>query len=97
MDRHLIKRMNTQKLEGSVEFARELELLVKDGHHQVNGHRNPDLGLHRIGAGSEVVFDTQVAFDPLEEEFDLPTALVELGNGESGDLQVVGEEDKMLG
>jgi len=44
--------MTTQKLEGFVEFARELELLVKDGHHEVNGDRNPDLGLHRIGAGS---------------------------------------------
>ena len=68
MDRYLLKGMNTQKLEGSVESARELELLVKDGHHEVNGHCNPDLGLHRIGAGTEVVFDTEVAFDPLEEE-----------------------------
>ena len=97
MDRHLLKRMNTQKLEGSVESAGELKLLVKDGHHEVNGHCNPDLGLHRIGARTEVVFDTEVAFDPLEEEFDLPTSLVEFGNGESGDLQFVGEEDKMLG
>ena len=97
MDRYLLKGMNTQKLEGSVESARELELLVEDGHHKVNGDRNPDLGLHRIGARTEVVFDTQVAFNPFEEEFDLPSRLVELGHGESGDLQVVGEEDKMLG
>ena len=97
MDRNFLKRMNAQKLEGSVESARELELLVEDGHHQVNGDRNPDLALHRIGARTEVVFDAQVAFDPLEEEFDLPSRLVELGHGESGDLQVVGEEDKMLG
>ena len=97
MDRHLLKGMNAQKLEGSVEFAGELELLVKDGHHEVNGDRNPDLALHRIGAGTEVVFDTQVAFDPFEEEFDLPSRLVELGHGERWDLQVVGEEDEMLG
>ena len=97
MDRHLLKRMNTQKLKSSVESTRELELLVKDGNHEVNGDRNPDLGLHCIGTGAEVVFDTQVAFDPFEEEFDLPTALVDLCHGESGDLQVVGEEDEMLG
>jgi hypothetical protein len=95
MDRHLLKGMNTQKLESSVESTREFELLVKDGHHEVNGHCNPDLGLHRIGTGAEVVFDAQVAFDPLEEELDLPTALVELGHGERRDLQVIGEEDKM--
>jgi len=97
MDRNFLKGMNAQKLEGSVESARELELLVKDGHHQVNGHCNPDLALHRIGTGAEVVFDAQVAFDPFEEEFDLPSRLVELGHGESGNLQVVGEEDQMLG
>ena len=108
MDRNLLKRMNAQKLAVtdaqqrpgkpcSVESTGELELLVEDGHHEVNGHRNPDLGLHRIGTGAEVVFDAQVAFDPFEEEFDLPSRLVELGHGESGDLQVVGEEDKMLG
>ena len=97
MDRHLLKGMNAQKLEGSVEFAGELELLVKDGHHEVNGHRDPDLCLHRVGTSAEVVFDTQVAFDPFEEEFDLPSRLVELGYGERRDLQVVGEEDEMLG
>ena len=97
MDRHLLKGMNAQKLEGSVESAGELKLLVKDGHHEVNGDCNPDLGLHRIGARTEVVFDAQVAFDPFEEEFDLPSRLVELGYGERRDLQVVGEEDKMLG
>ena len=80
-----------------MESAGELDLFVKDGHHEVNGHCNPDLGFHRIGARTEVVFDTEVAFDPLEEELDLPTALVELGHGERRDLQVVGEEDKMLG
>ena len=88
--------MNAQKLESSVLSAGELELLVEDGHHEVNGDRNPDLGLHRIGAGAEVVFDAQVSFDPLEEEFDLPSRLVELGNGERRDLQIVCEEDQIL-
>ena len=97
MDRNFLKRMNTQKLEGSVQFSGELELLVEDGHHEVDGDRDPDLGLHRIGAGTEVVFDAEVTFDPFEEEFDLPSRLVELGYGERRDLQVVGEENKMLG
>ena len=68
MDRHLLKRMNAQKLAVtdaqqrpgkpcSVKSAGELELLVKDNHQEVNGDRNPDLGLHRIGARTEVVFD----------------------------------------
>ena len=69
MDRHLLKGMNTQKLESSVQSAGELELLVKDGHHEVNGDRDPDLRLHCVGTGAEVVFDTQVAFDPFEKEW----------------------------
>jgi hypothetical protein len=32
-----------------VQFSRELELLVEDGHHEVEGHRDPDLRLHRVG------------------------------------------------
>jgi hypothetical protein len=95
MNKYILKGVNTQKQEGSAESTRELEQLVKECHHEVNGHWYPDLGLHLIGAGTEVMFDTEVALDQLEEEFDLPTALVELGNGENGNLQVVGEEDKM--
>jgi hypothetical protein len=49
MDSHLLKGINTQKLESSAEFAGELVLLVKDGHHEINGYCNPDLILYRIG------------------------------------------------
>jgi len=97
MDRHFLKRMDTQKLESSVQSAGQGELLVVDGHHEVNSHRNPDLGLHCIGAGTEVVFDSEMSLDPFEEEFDLPAALVELGHRDGRDLQIVGEEDEILG
>jgi len=72
MDRHFLKRVNTQKLESSVQFSRQGQLLVEDGYHQVNGHRNPDLCLHRVGTRSVVMLDTQVTFDPAKEQFDPP-------------------------
>ena len=34
--------------------------------------------------------------DPLEEQFDLPAAAVELGDGERGQGEVVGEKDQRL-
>ena len=68
MDRHFLKRVNTQKLESSVQFSRQGQLLVEDGHHQVNGHSNPDLRLHRIGTRPVVVLDSQMAFDPAKEQ-----------------------------
>ena len=58
--------MNAQKLEGSVQASRQAQLLVEDCHHQVNGHSNPDLRLHRVGTRSVVMLDSQMAFDPAE-------------------------------
>ena len=65
-------------------------------HNHVNGHRNPDVGLQRIGAGAELVFDTERILNPLEKEFYLPTALAELRHSESRDLQVICEDDEMF-
>ena len=86
--------MDAQELENSVEGAGQPELLVQDGDHDVSAHRDPDLGPHRVGAGAVVVFDAQVAFDPLEEEFDLPPGFVEQGHAQGGDPEVVGQEDE---
>jgi hypothetical protein len=46
MKRHFLERVNAQNLQSST----QLEFLVEDGHHDVDGHRDPDLRLHRIGA-----------------------------------------------
>ena len=59
--------MNAQNMQSSVESAGQLELLVKDRDHQIGADRNPDLGLHRVGARALVVFDSQVALAPAEE------------------------------
>ncbi len=89
--------VNTEELESSVEFFRESKLLVDDCNEEINGDSDPDLRLHRIGTGAEVVFDTQVPLDPFEEEFYLPAALVELCHCDGRDLEIVAQEDKMLG
>ena len=94
MESHFFKRVNAQKLQSSVEASGQLQLLVKDGHHQVNAHRDPDLSLHRIRARPVVMLDAQVAFDPAEEEFDSPAQAVKLGHAQGGDVEVVGEKDK---
>lgn len=88
--------MNAQNLQSSVESAGQLELLVKDRDHQVGADRNPDLGLHRVGTGAVVMFDSQVALDPAEEQLDAPAQLVEHGNRQSRNFQVVGQEDQLF-
>ena len=66
MDRHFLKGVNTRKLQSSVQCARKIQLFVKDRHHQVNVHGNPDLSFHRIGTRAAVMLDAQVTFDPSE-------------------------------
>jgi len=96
MERHFLKRMNAQKLQSSVQFSWEGELLMNDSDHKVNGYRDPDLGLHCIRARAEIVFDTEVTLDPTEEEFHLPTHLVKACYGDGRNVQVVGQEDEIL-
>ena len=72
--------MNAENLQSSVEVSWKPQLLVKDRHHQVDRHRDPDLGFHRVGTVSIVVLDPEMAFDPAEEELDSPPGAIEISN-----------------
>ena len=95
MQRRFFKGMDAQKLQGSVQGAGQLELLVEDGDYQADRHGNPDLRLHGVGTGAEEVADAQVAFDPAEEECDLPAQAVSLGDSPSRDVEMVGQENQV--
>ena len=95
MQRHFLKRVNTQELQSSVQVSGQVELLVEDGDDQIYGYRDPDLSFHRVGAGSQKVFDAHVTLDPTEEEFDLPSRTIESGDGDRWDIEVVGQEDQI--
>ena len=86
--------MNAQKLQSSVESAGQFHLLMNDRDHQIGGHRDPYLRLHRVGTRAVEVFDSQMLLDPSEEQFDAPARLVEHGHCQRRDLQVVGEKDQ---
>lgn len=68
--------------------------LIETGHQEVNAECDPDLGAHGVFSCAKERFDAQVLFDPLEEEFDLPAALVDRGNGKSGEIEMVCKEDQ---
>jgi len=70
--------------------------LIETGHHEVNADGDPDLGAHGILRGSEEGLDAQVLLDPLEEQFDPPSALVNRGDGQRRQVEVVGQEDEPL-
>jgi len=47
-------------------------------------------------AGPIERFDKQMLLDPLEEQLDLPSGLVELANGQRRERQVVGQQDQVF-
>jgi len=73
-----------------------VKLLFNDSNQHVGGHGAPDLRLHGVLARSQKSFDTQVLFDPLEEQFHLPATLVQSGDGQRRQRRIVGQEHESL-
>lgn len=68
--------------------------LFDDGNEHIHRDGDPDLGFHRIFGSAVEGFDPQMLFDPLEEDFDLPAAFVELRNGGGRQGEMVGQKDE---
>lgn len=96
MESYFFKRVNTQNLHSSVQRSRQFESLVQDGDEQIHRHRDPHLRLHRVGRRAVEVLDAKVLFDPPEEEFYLPTALVEQSGSGCRHLEMIGQKDQLL-
>ena len=58
--------------------------LFEAGDQEVDANGNPYLGFDGIFTRPEEGLNPQVLFNPLEEQFDVPTAFVERGNSLSG-------------
>lgn len=73
---------------------RQIQALFQDGHQHVDGDGDPDLGLDRVFRSAVEGFDPQMLLDPLEEQFDLPAAFVQLADTQRWQPEVVGQEDE---
>ena len=73
-----------------------MQAFFQDGDEQINGDGGPDLSAHRVWRGAVKGLDAQMLLDPFEEEFDLPAAAIELGDGQRRHGEVVGQEDQRL-
>src|ERR1039458_5082517 len=94
--RGLLKCVPAQNLQnwGQAEFQSPFLAHHRDQH--INADRNPDLGLDGVVGRAEEVLDAQVLLDPLEKQFHLPAAFVELGNEEGRQVEVIGQEHQDL-
>lgn len=70
--------------------------LIETGYHQVNADCDPYLSSHGVLGCAEKCFNAQVLFDPLEEQFDLPTAFVDGRDIMCRQVEVIRQEDQTL-
>ena len=70
----------------------EPEALANDSHQHINRDGDPNLSLHGVVTGPIKRLDSQVLLDPLEKQFRLLTAFIDLGDHQSRQLEVIGEE-----
>lgn len=90
--------MCIQNPEDFVQALGQIELLFQDGHLCVDTDGDPYLGFDRVDRRAHEPLDPQMLLDPLEEQFHLPTAFVQLGDGQSRQGKVVGQiDEKPLG
>ena len=77
-------------MQHGIQAGLQLQLFLDDGYEDINGDRDPDLGLHRILGSPIKSLDAEMLLDPFEEQFDFPPAPKKLGGGESGQSKIVG-------
>ena len=80
-------------MQNFAETALDFQFFLDDCYQHVNTDGDPDLGLYSVFGRSVERFDAKVLFDPLEEQFHLPGALVELCDGQRRQHKIVGQED----
>lgn len=71
-----------------------MKFFLHDSDQHIHGESDPDLGEDRIFGCSVERLDSQVLFEPAEEEFHLPAATIQFGHGNGGNREVVGQEGK---
>jgi hypothetical protein len=70
-----------------------MKLLFQDSDKEIDTNSDPYLSFHGVRRCSVKPFDTQVLFDPLEEEFDLPSTAIQFGYCDCRQREIVGKEN----
>ena len=93
---HFFEEGDTQDLQNCVEIHLQVEAFSDDGNKDVGRNGDPDLGFYCIVGCSVEGLYVKMLLDPFEEQFDLPSALVEFGDCQCGKDEIVGEKNEQL-
>lgn len=89
-----MKNVHAQNLQSSAETFIDSVNLIETGNHEIDANSDPDLGLHGVLGRAVKSFDPEILLDPFEKQFDMPTTLVDAGDGYCGQPEMVGNEDQ---
>jgi hypothetical protein len=84
LNRHLFKKRDAKDLQNRKETAIKVQTFPDNGDEQINRDGGPDLSFDGIFGGAVERFNSEMLFDPTEEQFDLPTTPIHVGDGECG-------------
>ena len=88
-DRNFLEKYDAENLQDFAQTQFDFEFFLDDCDKNVNADGYPDLSLYGVGTGSKKCLDSQILFDPFEENFYAPAALVEPNNCQSRQSKVV--------
>src|ERR1017187_2166060 len=92
--RHFLQTGKTDDLQNLVQALLESVFLLCDGDEEVGAYGGPDLDPDSVRVIAEEAAQAQVLLDPAEEKLDLPAAAVNRGDGESRQMEGVGQENE---
>jgi len=92
IQRHFLECGHAQNLQKSVKRDLDRQALLDDRRKDIGRDGDPDLRLHGVFRSPIECLDPKVLFDPAEEQFDLPAELIEQGDGQCGQGEVVRQE-----
>jgi hypothetical protein len=94
LQRDLLEEGNAENLQDFGQTVMNSQFFFDNSDQDVNAHGDPDLRLDGVVGRAEKRLDVQVLFDPFEEQFDLPAALVQFGDCHRVEREVVGQKDQ---
>ena len=92
----MLKRGSADNLQNFIHRRFKVFLLLGDCDQEISAQCGPNLDAHAVGRVAEKSTQAQVLFDPTEEKFDGPAAAVDRGDQQSGQVELVGQEDQCL-
>jgi len=93
---YFFKHIDLEKVEQELRRCRQIQAFACDDDNEIDADGDPNLRLDGIDGVAEEMFDRQVLLDPFEKGLDRPPVAVNLGNGQCGQIESVGQEHKEL-